>query len=690
MADQQNNSGSPWEEVLEEPETKTQPQIVGTLENQTPDIPQGQFKVPGDIPEGVGSKVPAENIQIDKSEPEQPNRPIEPKQSTGNVSQVSPKPASSKSGLFGILKKKTPQTGSANPVNIQPLQKQQPASPVPNKEMSVAKVPPAPKTTNQPEQSQPNIVNNLPPVRPVASTKVPPQPTPQPSAQPVSSKPAPINTVAKPSLFSWFRRPKVIIAAILIVLLVGLTYFNETGVFASGIEKVYGLFHLESLWGGLPADSQLALARSFSKMSSQTSLKIDSKIKFTVNRNSESPVTKPLLSYQGSPAILFALDKAILASESDTYQLSTDQTTEALESPSASSTLDSSLDDTEGQTDQTTDSTNSSSSVSDQTTQSQSSSGTSSISTVKEFSTSAKAYLSDEGASAQLEISSESNKTSNLNLYQQSGRLYASSSGIDYSGSSKNWVYYDLTSKSQETLPAVFQNLNLNGFSVTGKRIGSGKFNDIPVYRYQVNIKIGSLLENIGVQDEMINTITGEIDIGKKDQLIYYLNLVITPSISSAITRIDIETAISDYGVQEVLSIPTTASKIEDGTAVDEIEAVEPLTTPGISTGLLERDAQRKTDLKTIEAALKKYYNDFLSYPSSNGIEIETRIGGNSLAKALVPKYLGELPVDPMSDKYYYGYESNGTTYKLTALLGNNQDPSGTKVGDKNFYIIQH
>lgn len=64
------------------------------------------------------------------------------------------------------------------------------------------------------------------------------------------------------------------------------------------------------------------------------------------------------------------------------------------------------------------------------------------------------------------------------------------------------------------------------------------------------------------------------------------------------------------------------------------------LTTPG---GNL--DSQRKEDIKQIGQALKAYYADYGYYPSAEDPE--------ALGKALVSKYLTELPEDPRLDGYY-------------------------------------
>jgi hypothetical protein len=709
LSDQNKSSGSPWDEVLEDNGEAEKPKIFGTLDNSVKSTPSpgGQFKVPSNIPAGVGSKISGENV-IDQEGLEQgagkpavsqPTPPAaNPNQSNPSAPLVPPPPPPKTGGIGSWFRRKptapasSQSAPSAAPVNGQVFVNR---PPVPNPNMSQSPV--------------------VPPAGPVGVNPVAPRPAPVPqngqatTSQPVPPPPSlprpPKKTLnlAKP-IQEWLARPKVIITAIVIVLLVGLIYVNETGVMATGLEKVYGIFRLESLWGGLPADSQLALAQSFHKMKDTQSLKLDSEIKFTVNKNSDSNITKPLLSLK-NPVYIFALDKALLTDDTDSTDSLTDPTTDSpTQDPSADSTVDPTTTDTTTTTpdtstsDQTTQNQSSSTSATTtpstgQTDQGAASTSVDSLSTVKEFSSTGKSFLSSNGATSSMEITDESGKKNDVNLYDQSGRLYVNSTGVDYFGSSKGWVYFPLATGSQELLPAVFNQPNLSGFSVTGKRIGSGKFNGEPVYRYQVNIKIGSLLENIGVKDEMVNSITGEIDISKKDQLIRYMELTITPSISSAITRIDLKLAISDYNSTETLTTPENATAV--GATATQPAATTPTTTPAtttptVSADLLARDTQRKADLKSIETALASYYAKYGRYPNSSNQEIQTRTRGNVLSRDLVPTYLASLPVDPLSDKYYYGYKSDGSSYELNAVLGNSSDSEGTMTGSINLYIIRH
>jgi general secretion pathway protein G len=79
------------------------------------------------------------------------------------------------------------------------------------------------------------------------------------------------------------------------------------------------------------------------------------------------------------------------------------------------------------------------------------------------------------------------------------------------------------------------------------------------------------------------------------------------------------------------------------------------------------RDAQRKSDLRQIQAALELYRADVGSYPTAlPGC-------GSSLTYGSAT-YLQKIPCDPLMGGPY-AYTSAGTTYSLRACLENSNDP---------------
>jgi hypothetical protein len=657
----QSTSDSPWDEVLEEVhEEPKKPTVFGTLEpaadSSGPKTSSGQFSVPGEIPEGVGSKIPANQISTDQKQP--PVR-LEVESTPPPTIPVETQPVTQP--------KIEPKTAEASPLPIDQTQKQP--------QSAKTEVKTSPKTEAKPQ-------------------KQPPRP--------------PLDIVGR--IRGIFLSPRSLIIETIVILLFGLTYFNESGILATGFEKVYGIFHLEALWGGLPADPQLALGQSFLKMKDEESFKIDSEMKITVNRNTESNITSPLFSFD-QRSFIFALEKAVfVASESETSQELSGYDAISSTAPAYDNSWvddlynDSQTSSDSTSTDTTTDDvadsteTESQAPAEPEISQDQQSSTATEAETeptIKEFSIVTDGYLGINGGRADFEITDESTKKSGLSLISNDSKLYFQSSKVDFFGSASNWVYAKLPTVHGEVFPEVFSDLNFEGFSVTGKRLGSGKINQIPVYRYQVNIKIGSIFENIGITDEMVNSITGEIDIGKKDQLVHYVELTIIPSINSSVSRIDLKSALNDYGQIETLSVPSSVAEAEIA-GVDTSDVAEtdddstPPSTTKYSAELLARDTQRKADLRSIQSALAEYYSKFGYYPSTSDKLIETRTRNNILTKALIPDFLSALPVDPWTDKYYYGYKSNGTAYELSAVLGNNEDAEGTKIGEINLFIIKN
>ena len=99
------------------------------------------------------------------------------------------------------------------------------------------------------------------------------------------------------------------------------------------------------------------------------------------------------------------------------------------------------------------------------------------------------------------------------------------------------------------------------------------------------------------------------------------------------------------------------------------------------------RDAQRKSDLRNIQTALRLYYNDYDKYPvnmagniagcGAGGISIciwgdPFEAGGNT--------YMSTLPGDPT--RYYKYAQIDADTYTLEACLENKSDEKCETAGD--------
>ena len=93
------------------------------------------------------------------------------------------------------------------------------------------------------------------------------------------------------------------------------------------------------------------------------------------------------------------------------------------------------------------------------------------------------------------------------------------------------------------------------------------------------------------------------------------------------------------------------------------------------------RDAQRKSDLSTIQKGLELYYEDNLSYPTSLTF-------GSSLCHPSgcdAKMYIKKVPTDPKSScSYYYVHTSSPERYEIYSTIENTQD-SGENVNQGGY-----
>jgi general secretion pathway protein G len=98
------------------------------------------------------------------------------------------------------------------------------------------------------------------------------------------------------------------------------------------------------------------------------------------------------------------------------------------------------------------------------------------------------------------------------------------------------------------------------------------------------------------------------------------------------------------------------------------------------------RDAQRKSDLRNIQTALRLYYNDFDKYPDNMASNIAgCGASGTNICiwgdpfESSIQTYMSVLPGDPLPDSYYAYNRDDGDIdkYTLTACLENPSDDKG-------------
>lgn len=84
------------------------------------------------------------------------------------------------------------------------------------------------------------------------------------------------------------------------------------------------------------------------------------------------------------------------------------------------------------------------------------------------------------------------------------------------------------------------------------------------------------------------------------------------------------------------------------------------------------RDAQRKSDLKSISTALRLYYNDNGSFPGVSSLPWGSQWSSGTTI------YMNVLPNDPLpGQSYKYELGATGDTFILTSCLENSSDSQG-------------
>ena len=105
--------------------------------------------------------------------------------------------------------------------------------------------------------------------------------------------------------------------------------------------------------------------------------------------------------------------------------------------------------------------------------------------------------------------------------------------------------------------------------------------------------------------------------------------------------------------------------------------------TPAVA---LTNDQQRKKDLADLQTALKNYRSGSTTYPVAEKLVFLSN-PDNPLKILVTMNLIAKLPQDPDSTKQY-AYKSDGTTYKLTAMLDNASDPEATVEGGNTLYVV--
>ena len=662
-------SSSPWDEPLDEKinEKPKKPTVVGDLDfnkqaDTKKDQPTEALNVPGKVEEKVGAKIDAkevvpqtEEIKVNNQQTitpqaEENNKTNQPSdfwqsaysRSSGNPSVGTPAPAQ-----VTPQPMETTSSPAAQPVSNQPNNQ-----PVAAQNRPAARQPQAVGQSNNFYQPIPSgSVNNAIGKTVAAETK-----SPLPKTQKIPT----------PKI----QKIKMIVTAAVVgvfMLFVGGIYLTEAGLISIGLEKFYGLLHLEAIWGGLPNNSQNALAISASEMTKKDSYKVTANATMIINRGVKSDLISPIVAVgtfpvfalrdqqigEGIEAILTTVDEEFIEDESMEDSLS------ATPTPSQSSSQES-LEATGVANKKPT---------------------------VEEFEVNLTSGFDNKVSGAKINLSSTSKPSSTLDLVYSSGKLYVKTSkDIVFDPLiSGSWLAYDLKKFKDPSPSTKFwsSNFTSSDFSLVGKRVGNETISGVRCFHYSAIATVGEALSDFGLSSDSLSSLDVEYWIGAKDHLVYQMKIKAIPTSKSAISRLDIVLNFSDYGSGDSgFILPATSTTANLGANTTDGQP----TTADLTTSE-SRDTKRKSDLANIAKALDSYQTNTGQYPISANEKISSNAG--TLYKSLVPNYITLLPLDPLDPTYYYGYDSDGRSYTLSAVLEDTNDSDGRKIGNKNIYFLK-
>lgn len=141
---------------------------------------------------------------------------------------------------------------------------------------------------------------------------------------------------------------------------------------------------------------------------------------------------------------------------------------------------------------------------------------------------------------------------------------------------------------------------------------------------------------------------------------------------------------LSAYGDSSLLVTIPAAEQVKNQSLIDWLSENGVINTQS----QLAHDAKRKADLTKIAIALEDLATATkpFSYPNTNN-QVVRLDKEESIRQALSP-YLKKLPSDPLDPDRYYGYKSDGRSFRLSAVLENVSDPTGRQDGDLYLLIV--
>ncbi len=253
------------------------------------------------------------------------------------------------------------------------------------------------------------------------------------------------------------------------------------------------------------------------------------------------------------------------------------------------------------------------------------------------------------------------------------------------------WFVFANANQESRFLQDVDQ-AQLAGLIVGGQRIGYEKIGQTRVGHYQVTLDPVALvrlvrpdlLTLISADQLATRQVMADLWLGTGDYLPYKITLT-SASNQAATVPLTADLTLNFLKYQTAFSIsPPETSQ---------------LTTQALSQfnwhdlkGSLEktaRDSQRKADLRQVKAALERYFFEQKEYPKAATM-VRTSSAGTTLDLLVTRGYLKALPLDPDEPTHWYGYESDGVTYQLSAVLENTSDSDGVVKGTITLFLLMN
>jgi hypothetical protein len=408
-------------------------------------------------------------------------------------------------------------------------------------------------------ESKPAISGDISPAKPVAPVPapvvVPPPVVAEPiaAAVPQAAPPAPA-VVKQPKAPIKISPRKLWTAGVIVGLLAIfslMTWLTEIGFVSVGLEKVYGAVNIQALWGGLPANGELALGKSFVVMKDNPNFEVSGTLVVDIDRTKNSTVTKPLVSYFPDIYVKETVQKAKLA-----VYTGYDVDGSSVDATPTDTTTSTDTTDSSATSDTTTaaDTTTSASSVASSSKQEDFPAYQNVTSTIKELNADVTGSFTDNGGSAKFQFKKPVGST-DVELKQQAGKLWLKSKiAFTKNQDATKWMEMGMgpVKAGNSIVESLFSASPADGLSATGSRVGNEKIGNVRTYHYNFkSLEIGDSLIALGIKNEMVDSISGDVWIGIKDQKIQKIDLKITPAPSYSVTMLKLSLTLSNFGEAE-------------------------------------------------------------------------------------------------------------------------------------------